>query len=767
MAHLEVFRVSRHGEPGAGAEGMVRTALCAAFRMGADGDGVLYEQYPVWHGKFFRVPDLLLLSSKLGLVNFEVKGLRTEQLTAIHGDRWDVRNYFDPVIHPFAQGQAALDLLLKTAPDSLPRPARRLFVALPFVSRSQCACVPSTPDPRILWTEDFEAPHKLWDRLRLAPAQASYAPALGASAWQHWRDFLGRRAEENLEGAKRPRFTKREVVDQRLAPFEGEREAELRGHSLEVPSGVLRLRGIAGSGKTVLLTQMAAWLLDRCPHFRIGLVFSTRSLHEQCFSLTQENLRVLLRGTGREPQTDPVQRCLRLPDTGGSIQVFNAWGSTKTADGFYSFMCQQVNSSPLDFRKAREAYRQEFHREPAEGDLLPFVCRQLLASHGDQIVPCFDALFIDEGQDLLASSPTLRWDDPDGNGGPGTRPGQEVSDDARSEPFFTLVYRALTPCDPDSPRQRRLVFAYDEAQSLDSLHIPSSRRLFGPVLAGLFAGGKLRNRIMRKSYRNPKPILVAAHALGMGLRRTGGAVQTLTKAEWEAVGYEVVGDLRRSDRAVTLLRADEHSPNPVPHCWRGAPGMDLMTCYAYKRVADEMTALRAAVKSDLEDEGLDPSRDLLVIDLRGKPRLVADALNGLPYRGSKLRCFVLGKDAPRDVFRRPGQLTIAGVRRAKGNEAPMVYVVGLEELRDPAPDDPNAHEELIRRRNRLFVCFTRARGWLRLSGVRVDPAAEALFVEVDAVNHHVLDGGGGTLEFTHQPDGRARSLAHEEQTELF
>ena len=273
MGSLEIFHLDRHGEPGAGAEGVMRVALREAFGRNEQRDGALYEQYPVWHKQALRTPDLLLLSAELGLVNVEVKGLYAEQLVAMHGDCWEVRNYFDSqTISPFEQAQSALDLLLKTAPRDLPGIARRILVALPFIPRDRCARATGTSD-RILWKEDIEDPDRLWERLRTAPAQNTSASVLDGAAWQGWKNFLSRRTREIRDPAGSPRPTKREIIDEHLIPFERKRETELRGQSLELPMGVLRLRGIAGSGKTVLLTQLAAWMHDCFPRFRIGLVF--------------------------------------------------------------------------------------------------------------------------------------------------------------------------------------------------------------------------------------------------------------------------------------------------------------------------------------------------------------------------------------------------------------------------------------------------------------------------------------------------------------
>lgn len=50
---------------------------------------------------------------------------------------------------------------------------------------------------------------------------------------------------------------------------------------------------------------------------------------------------------------------------------------------------------------------------------------------------------------------------------------------------------------------------------------------------------------------------------------------------------------------------------------------------------------------------------------------------------------------------------------AKGNEAPMVYVVGIEEIAE--------NESSVAHRNKLFTALTRAKCWVKIMGVGDEP----------------------------------------------
>ncbi len=62
-----------------------------------------------------------------------------------------------------------------------------------------------------------------------------------------------------------------------------------------------------------------------------------------------------------------------------------------------------------------------------------------------------------------------------------------------------------------------------------------------------------------------------------------------------------------------------------------------------------------------------------------------------------------------DLFWNENAITVSRIDRTKGNEADMVYVVGLDHI---AKNESNP-----KLRNQLFVALTRSRGWVHLSGI--------------------------------------------------
>jgi superfamily I DNA and RNA helicase len=66
-------------------------------------------------------------------------------------------------------------------------------------------------------------------------------------------------------------------------------------------------------------------------------------------------------------------------------------------------------------------------------------------------------------------------------------------------------------------------------------------------------------------------------------------------------------------------------------------------------------------------------------------------------------------------FAEPGKITLATVYRAKGNEAPVVYIISFDSLFD--------YVEEIRNRNRAFTSISRSKAWVTISGIGAQMAA--------------------------------------------
>ena len=443
----------------------------------------------------------------------------------------------------------------------------------------------------------------------------------------------------------------------------------------QIPPGAQQIRGIAGSGKTVILCQKAALMHLKYPDWQIAFVFFSRSLYPKII----QQIDLWIRHFTNERQT--------FDRHNSNLKILHAWGG-KTQPGFYSTLCQLTGSISLTV--------QETANQPPN-EALGEICCQLLQTR--TIPQVFDAILIDEGQDLVVNN----WKYQD------------------KQPFYWLAYQALRPVNSINPQQKRLIWAYDEGQSLASLKIPTARELLGDRLGHLVTGqypnGVNKTEIMSRCYRTPHLILTAAQGIGMGwLRPQGMLAGFIDREEWSAIGYQVVGKLAIGQQ-ITLKRPLDNSPNPINELWQG----ETIEFKTYASRQQELTALTNQIKYNLRHDGLRPAREILVIILgtfHDAKELVQQTARFLMKQGIAVylpgssNYNLLHPEANPDranQFWWEGAITITTIHRAKGQEADMVYVIGADFI---AQDESN-----IYLRNQLLVALTRARGWVKLSGI--------------------------------------------------
>ncbi len=521
------------GKSGERAEQLVWEKIQQAFR---NRECIAYWRYPIFspQGKFRKEPDILICDRLLGLIIIEVKSLFIEQIVAITGHRWQYQNFYTNWGNPYQQAENQLFALLEYS-DSHPNikgkiPAKAI-IALPQIQEQQWQekgfdKLPSSPP--ILFKNKLHAPELI---INLIQATAPVIPGESLDN-QQWQLLLGLLGGTPLFGSPTHRVLapqeSRGKILQQLRQGIAQLDLQQERIGKEIPPGPQRIRGIAGSGKTILLCQKAAHMHLKHPDWKIAVVFFSRTLYYPI----QQQIDKWLGHFSNNQQ--------KLNNNNPNLRILHAWGS-RTQPGFYTILCQLAGTYALSVGDGST-------KQPNEA--LAEVCLQLLQS--SSIPQIYDAILIDEGQDLMAD----KWKY------------------EGKQPFYWLAYQALRPADPIHPEQRRLIWAYDEAQSLDSLTIPTASELFGPELGhlvtGKHRGGINKSEIMHRCYRTPHYILTAAHGISMGLLRPQGMLTGITrKEEWEAIGYEVTGSFRPG-REITLKRPRENSPNPIEELWQGS-----------------------------------------------------------------------------------------------------------------------------------------------------------------------------------------------------
>lgn len=435
--------------------------------------------------------------------------------------------------------------------------------------------------------------------------------------------------------------------------------------------GIQRIRGMAGSGKTIVLARKAAELHTAHPDWDIVVTYSTRSLKGQL-----ENL---------------ISRFYANKNDGAKynnkkLKIMQAWGSSYS-HGVYYEICLMHGISPLSYTEARATYGRN-------ANLFSQMCADLLKDI-DSFKKMYDCVLIDEAQDF-------------------------------DKNFLQLCSKVIGS-------QQRLVYAYDELQSLNEEQMPSPEEIFGH--------GVENDTPLIVCYRNQGPVIVTAHAMGMGLYRKEGLVQLPGSADvWSAIGYISDNPIREGEEA-TLYRTKETSPD-----FLNVDKSEIIKFSKYKDAAEMYDALFETISEDITTEQLTP-RDIMIIDMdtlsysNNYNKLITYLYAVNEDRASEggteyqFHIHTAGAASPEDFFR-DHSIVYSSVRRAKGNESFMVYIVNAQKCVNTIQRRTD--------RNALFTAITRSKGWVRVFGYGED--MQTLCDEFEKIKEHDFK-----LYFEHYP----------------
>lgn len=626
--------------------------------------GDAYYRYHIFPRNRIRrcEPDILLLHQTLGLFILECKGCKIENLEAIYGCEWRMTNWYEESETPLQQAEDQM-FAVKGRYDER-RETRELVsyhfaVALPHITRAEWKQKGFAELTNVLLREDL-FPKTIRSSLEKLSAEHPQKK-LTAEEWSLAQGVL-RGHLPTADPRAIPSGTPADSLARVVREIEKSLkvlDAEQNEVAFQIPEGPQRVRGLAGTGKTVLFAQRAAKMHARHPDWRIAYVFFTKSLYDQVRALIDTSYTTM---TGETPCWE-------------NLEILHAWGQ-KQLPGLYSNLARASGISPMS---AAEAEQGSGSKSPAIK--FKYVCNHLEKAT-TTIPELYDAILIDEGQDC--------------------------------PPVF---YR-LAICSLKQPK--RLYWAYDEAQGIGSLVIPTAAEVFGLQdgkpqidLSGKYEGGIDKSHVFRRCYRTPEALLMVAHSVNMGLLREGGPLQGITKqAEWQKLGYEVEGDFRKVGQPIQLRRRSETQCHPVDkdENLRATAG-NLLTLKTFTEAQAEIDWIAEQVALDVHQRGLQPT-DLLVTALVGDWENDYFTALKRAMEQQKLKVWWV-KDKEASVFRQDGHVTLANIYRAKGNEAWKVYAARFDMATKPLSwkDESELHK-----RNEAFVALTRTRLWSTVTG---------------------------------------------------
>jgi len=256
--------------PGYEAEMEVWEALKEAFR--SRGNGVAYHRYPVADKtgeRLDREPDFVLLHRELGLILIECKGYKIDHIDRIEGSTWYLRGTSQDRAAPFSQVKDQGHLLHSrfTSERELMREGRcavamNTFVALPNISREQWNSrgFEGPAEPRTILEDDL-SPQSLREKVQQIK---TFAP-LDNQEFEKAKSILSCGHPISDRGHVSPNKNTKAEIFEDVEKGLKELDKKQQEIGIQIPPGPQQIRGIAGSGKTVLLAMKAARMHQKHP----------------------------------------------------------------------------------------------------------------------------------------------------------------------------------------------------------------------------------------------------------------------------------------------------------------------------------------------------------------------------------------------------------------------------------------------------------------------------------------------------------------------
>ncbi len=285
------------------------------------------------------------------------------------------------------------------------------------------------------------------------------------------------------------------ILQNREATF----DLEQKKAALNIIDSPQRIRGLAGSGKTIILTMKAALYHLQNPDSDILYTYFTKALFGQVKYLIEKFYRDF--SDNREPDWN-------------KIHILHGWGG-KGLRGVYSDTCFENYITPISFYTAKS----QRPKDPFE-----YIFEELDKYN---VKEKYDLTLIDEGQDF--------------------------------NKFFYRVCRKITKNNRivwayDDFQNIFDIEIQDEKETFGkdqdgNYHIDFSKET-----------NRLQDIILYKCYRNPKYVLTSAFSLGLGIYNDKVLQRLENNRHWEDLGFRVLEGSSKDKEKMVIERPEESSP---------------------------------------------------------------------------------------------------------------------------------------------------------------------------------------------------------------
>ena len=247
-------------------------------------------------------------------------------------------------------------------------------------------------------------------------------------------------------------------------------------------------------------------------------------------------------------------------------------------------------------------------------------------------------------------------------------------------------------------------------------------------MEGEYAGSIPKDFVLPNCYRTPRPVLLTAHGIAMGLYSQTPTIVLSDPRAWQAIGYRIIEPqtllLNQGDNVI-VERPEENSTNLLEGILReNQKGpVNLVQSAKLDDIESQRSYIADKIGELISSQGVAPE-EIIIVNLKSGNN--KESMLGIQRALSDVgvRSVIPGYVESADVFKPKGSVTITTPYRAKGNEANIVFVINAQTV---VGDFTN------RMRNAFFVAVTRSRGWCYVFGVgdQMDP----LITEIEAIKN--------------------------------
>jgi len=630
-------------------EAQEKAFIATIKAFGNSSKGFIYAE-PCTARSTRRPPDVLLCHPEIGLLIIEVKGHGVNQIEDIKAGNIYVKTHgIIKNINPYRQAEDAMfdiaDAVRRKIRSRREEPLFNYMVAFPRIAsedlqkRDFQECL---PDDELLLKDEIEDVNKFKQKI-LSLVESNLAKTrekkpLTISQLKTIKNVFG-----DAASLKEEKDFRKDIPEQSLGKYIDElacMDKNLSNEQQELSrlsiKGYPRLiRGVAGSGKTIVLANMVARYINREINSENLFKKSVKPPKVAAICFNRALIPFLSEKIHTAYQQQTFQDC---PDGILTIAHLN------------TFLYNLTNGTPLRYVRKDEgdsAFRANRYMENLNS------LKQTNPEIYDSLL--FDAIFVDEGQDL--------------------------------EPEEYTLLKMLLKNDINTEEKNLIIF-YDDAQNLYAKKRPIWKDI------GIDLGKGDRSRIMKECFRNTKEILNLGFNVLIGKQapnsesiknRTYADIQTLKQNDLITENEELV-KVKFTDRSFMRPSINVYNSNDEEKKALSDQIIDLIYNHAVR--PEDILIL---FKSEHGFEDLD--KIIKEKDVQGKIEGFIKPFGKYPHKDT----YIFQKNC----------ITISTINGAKGYDAYIVFYIGAE---------ANNIDE--RGRAAFYVAVTRSKLALCISGIK-------------------------------------------------